>query len=67
MTDFSTMTQEERDYLVKDKLAPICKDSNLIGLTILTTRETVCNLKTNEIEDSYTLEIKKRYRYDKKS
>ena len=65
MTDFATMTPEERTAF-NEKIGPIIKDSGLEGITIKMSRETVCPVAADAVEDSVSLTIAKTCGPDKK-
>jgi len=63
--DFAEMSADDRDALIA-KIAPIIKESGLEGITVKTSRECVCPMAADKIEDSISLTIEKSFGPDKK-
>lgn len=61
MSDFSKMSQAEKDALVANVADVVKKHGLESKLKIQVTRETVCALAANEIEDSQTLSLEKSF------
>jgi len=65
MTDFETMSADERTALIQ-KIAPIIKESGLEGIEVKMSRECVCPMSADSLEDKCSLSIEKSFAPDKK-
>jgi len=66
MSNFSEMSGEERNAFVLQKIAPIIKESGLEEINIKMSRECVCPLAEDEVEDTTSLCIDKTFSPDRK-
>ena len=65
MTDFAEMSADDRNALIA-KITPIIKESGLEGITVKMSRECVCPMSADAMEDTLSLNIEKSFGPDKK-